>query len=76
MQKKFFQFIAILLVMLGIVTHSLAQEGCPPKENPLPVFGAHPTLVFSNVWNMLNSGYGELWGSANMGNAPIPWDKR
>ncbi|TAH24294.1 MAG: PKD domain-containing protein, partial [Cytophagales bacterium] len=45
------------------------SQVCEPLSKPTPHFGVHPGLVFTNAWNMLNSGYGANWGSANMGNS-------
>jgi hypothetical protein len=64
--KKILQLqVIFILLMFGVVFAQTNPNTCEPISKPTPHFGVHANYVFTNAWNMLNSGN---WGSANMGN--------
>ncbi|HEX8547363.1 MAG TPA: hypothetical protein VF691_10410, partial [Cytophagaceae bacterium] len=67
--KKWAVSLGISLITLLSVINGFAQA-CEPSSKPTPQMGGHIGPEFTNLWNMLNSGYGANYGSANMGNAP------
>ncbi|HEX8549258.1 MAG TPA: hypothetical protein VF691_20020, partial [Cytophagaceae bacterium] len=64
---KLVALILSLVIFCGIT--DISAQICESSSKPTPQMGAHLSPEFTNLWNMLNSGYGELYGSANMGSA-------
>ncbi|HEX8548325.1 MAG TPA: T9SS type A sorting domain-containing protein [Cytophagaceae bacterium] len=53
-----------LIILFAASFSNLRAEG---PDKPLPQMGAHFDIEFTNLWNMLNSGFGINYGSAKMG---------
>ncbi len=54
------------LIIIGIKGYS---QICEPSSKPTPHMGGHIGAEFTNLWNMLNAGYGKNYGNAIMGNS-------
>ncbi len=60
-----------LLGIAFLCSHLISQaQNCEPYLMPKPQIGAHIDPEFTNLWNMINSQYGSIYGSANVGNSP------